>query len=300
MRSLLTGAAAAATLALAAAAPARAEDHAAGIDLFVSTDADDTQVYRLGIDFDLRSAGPDRHLGLRYERAWYRPLGQAATGYDRVFLRWAERSGHWAWAGQAGTDGHTVIGAISVHDDSSFRKELFVERDIVETPRGVGEGIYQTFAGAAIDLPFGARDSLVLVGGVQAFTGRNERLHARATFIHSLRPDWGLSVQLRARYFRSSAPGEYDYYSPLWYAQALPVVQLRRRAGGWRYLLAAGYGAQRDSNQSWRPSRFLAAELTGPEDRPWQLRASLQYSNTPLTTGVYDYLQVSVGLRRRF
>lgn len=281
-------------------APGHAEQHAAGADLFVSADADDTEVYRAGLNLDISHQGPDHYLGLRYEHALYRPLGRPATDYDRAFLRWADRGGGWAWAGQIGTDGHTLLGSAGAHDDSRFRKEIFVERDIVETPRGVGEGIYYTFAGAAIDLPADSRNSLTLVGGVQAFTGRNERLHLRATLIHSLKPDWGLSLQLRARYFLSTTPGELDYYSPRWYAQALPVVQLRRYSAGWRYLVAAGYGAQRDSNESWRPSRFLSGEVSSPENRGWLLRASVQYSNTPLRSGVYDYVQGSIGVTRRF
>ncbi len=287
-----------------AGAPANAEApprRAVGADFFVSTDADNTDVYRAGLNLDLRYRDRQDYLGVRAEKAWYRPLGQETVGKERVFLRYADTGGHWAWNTQVGTDGDTVIGAASIHDDAAFRKEFFIERDIVETPRGVKEGIYYTFAGAAIDLPLSDRDTFTLVGGAQEFTGRNVRLHARASYVHVVKSEWGLSAQLRTRYFHSTRPGEYDYYSPRWYAQVLPVLQVRRYRGGWRYMAAGGVGAQRDAVSDWRASYYAAAEVTSPEvGRSWYLKASLQYNNIPQNSGAYDYGQAMLAISRAF
>lgn len=275
--------------------------HAAGADLIVSTDADDTEVYRAGVNLDARYRGQEQYWGVRLEKAWYRPLGQKTASHERVYLRYADKGDDWAWNGQVGTDGDTVLGAASIHNNARFRQEYFIERDIVETPRGVGKGIYYTFLGGAIDLPVDDRNSFTLMAGAQEFTGRNVRLHARANYVHALKPEWGLSAQLRTRYFHSTEPGEYDYYSPRWFAQLLPVLQLRRHAGGWRYLVAGGIGAQRDAASGWRSSRFLAVEVASPAvDRRWFVKAGAQYSNTPFRTGAYDYLQVSVALTKAF
>lgn len=277
------------------------ERHALGIDFLLSTDADNTDVYRAGADLDFRYEGQDKYLGIRLEKAWFKPLGQRVTGHERAYLRYADKGDHWSWNGRIGTDGDTVLGAATIHNDARYRQEYFIERDIIETPRGVGEGIYYTFAGAAIDLPVDDRNSFTVVGGAQEFTGKNVRLHARATYIHVIKPDWGLSAQLRTRYFHSTKPGEYDYYSPRWYAQALPILQLRRYSNGWRYMVAGGVGAQRDSASGWRSSRFFATEVTSPNTgRDWLMKAGLQYSNTPFSTGAYDYLQVSLALTRVF
>jgi hypothetical protein len=137
---------------------------------------------------------------------------------------------------------------------SRFRKELFVEREIVETPLGISRGIYYTFAGAAIDLPADDRNIFTAFAGIQDFTGDNVRFHVRGSYVHVVKPEWGLSAQLRGRYFRSTAPGEFDYFSPRWYAEVLPVLQMRRFVSGWQLLGAAGYGAQRDSASKWRSS----------------------------------------------
>ena len=292
--------------AMLAAAPVAAQEsdpvnHAAGIDFVVSTDADNTEVYRAGVNLDASYHGPERYWGVRLEKAWYKPLGQQTTGYERAYLRYADKGDNWAWSGQIGTDGDTVLGSASIHNDARIRQEYFIERDIVETPRGVGEGIYYTFLGGAIDLPVDDRNSFTLMAGAQEFTGKNVRLHARANYVHALKPEWGLSAQLRTRYIRSTEPGESDYYSPRWYAQLLPVLQLRRHAGGWRYLVAGGVGAQRDSAGGWRSSRFVAAEVASPTiDRRWFIKAAAQYTNTPFRTGAYNYLQVSVALTRAF
>lgn len=285
-----------------ALAAASLPGQAAGADVFYSADAEDTEVLKAAISFDLRYSGPEQRIGVRLERARFAPLGQVGRTMTRGFVRLADTAGRWKWNAALGTDGHTVLGSAGVHDESPFRKEAFIERDIVETPIGVTRGIYYTFGGAAIDLPAGERDTLTLLGGVQAFTGRNVRTHLRSTYVHVVKPDWGLSVQLRTRYFHSSNPGEFDYYSPLWYAEVLPVIQVRRFVGGWQLLGAAGYGAQRDSGTKWRSSRYLNARVTSPAfRREWALTAGLLYTNTPVGTGfTYRYLQFSMGLTKAF
>ena len=287
---------------VSAAQAAESFGHAVGTDLFVSTDADDTDVVKGGINLDWRFKGPELYQGIRLERARFKPLGGPSKDFDRVYLRYGDRAGHWAWTSQVGTDGHTALGSATVHDDARFRKEFFLERDILETPQGIHKGIYYTFGGGALDLPINDRNTVTVVAGLQAFTGKNERLHLRGIYTHVVKPDWGLSVQLRGRYFHSSHPGEYDYFSPRWYSEVLPVVQLRRYSGGWRYSVAAGIGAQRDSGSDWRSSRYVNAQVTSPAvGRHWFVKAGLVYSNTPVGSGyVYDYTQFNLALTHAF
>lgn len=275
---------------------------AVGIDVFTSTDADHTDVLKIGVNFDWRHMNAEDYLGIRLEKALFKPRGQQKAGFERLYLRNAGKSGHWAWNGQIGTDGDTALGSISFYDDAKYRKEFFVERDIVETLQGVKRGIYYTFAGAAVDVPLGGRTNSSFVAGVQEFTGDNVRFHIRANYVYVVKPNWGFSVQLRNRYFHNSHPREYDYFSPRWYASILPVAQVRRYSGGWRYLAAAGLGAQRDSGTKWRTSRYLSGQLTSPlVNRNWLLKAQLIYTNTPVGSGqVYDYLQGSFGITRVF
>lgn len=275
---------------------------AIGADLFYSSDAEDTEILRSGINFDLRRTGPEQYYGLRVERARFRPLGQQGRTMERAYARAANSADRWTWKATVGTDGHTILGSASIHDDSRARKEVFVEREIVETPLGVSRGIYYSFAGAAIDLPADDRNIVTLFAGVQPFTGNNVRKHLRATYVRVLKPEWGLSAQLRTRYFHSSEPGEFDYYSPRWYVEALPVLQVRRFIGGWQILGAAGYGAQRDSESGWRSSRFFNARVTSPAfQKDWALSGGLLYTNTPVSTGfTYRYLQLNLAVSKAF
>lgn len=275
---------------------------AVGIDVFRSTDADNTEVVKVSIDADWRYLGPDDYLGVRLETAAFRPSGETEVNNQRLYLRYAKSTDSWSWKGQAGSDGRTAVGGLSVHNGKRFRQEYFVERDVVDTAGGLDDGVYYTFVGGAFDLPVTDRTTLAAVVGLQAFTGDNVRTHLRATVVQVLQEDWGLSAQLRARYFRSSHPGEYDYYSPAWYTEVMPVLQVRRRHGAWRYVLAGGMGAQRTAGASWRNTRYFNAQIVGPSINPsWALTGAFTYSNTPIGSGyTYDYAQVTLGVRRIF
>ena len=298
-------------LAVPAAAVAAAADTepapgpAAGGEFFYSADSDDSEVVRVAADFDLRSYGPDRYVGVRLERASFNPAGSGWTARDRIYLRAADKVGDWQWRARVGTDGDSVIGSVSINDEAPLRKEIFVERDIVETRQGLARGIYSTFAGAAVDLPADDRNVFTALAGVQEFTGRNVRLHLRGSYVHVVNPDWGLSAQLRGRYFRSSVPGEFDYFSPRWYAEILPVVQLRRFVSGWETVGAVGAGAQRDSGSDWRASRYAHARFRSPASQSgWAAHGAFTYTNTPSLTGTsqsgYSYVQFLVGVSARF
>lgn len=277
-------------------------NHAVGADVYYSSDADDTETIKIGADFDLRYKSPDDYLGFRLEKARFSPLGQRGVSDHRAYIRFARDLGGWKAKTQIGTDGHTALGSVSIYDEARVRKELFIERDIVETPMGIGQRIYYTYGGAAIDLPVNDRNAVTLLGGVQDFTGRNVRMHLRGNYVHVVKPEWGLSVQLRGRYFNNSEPREFDYYSPRWYMEILPVVQVRRFTAGWMLLGALGLGAQRDSDSGWRQSRYVHARAVSPANRTgWSLTAGATYSNNPIPSGsTYSYFQVNLGIRRAF
>ena len=274
---------------------------AMGSDVLFSTDADKTNVLRVGLNADWDYKSAEEYQGFRLERIAYRPSGQARTVDHRLYFRTANSISGWKYNALLGTDGDTVLGNAAIHNEAPIRQEYFVERDKVETPIGVSRGIYYTFGGAAFDLPLAEQTQLTLLAGLQEFTGSNLRTHLRANFIHVVKPKWGLSVQLRTRYFRNSEPDEYDYFSPRWYAEALPVLQLRRFSGGWRYLAVAGLGAQRDSRSAWRQSRYLNLGVTSPDRKGWALAGEILYSSTPITNSdTYHYTRFNFSLRRAF
>lgn len=268
---------------------------AAHLDLFVSDDADDTSVTKTGLTVDYRFEDIEHYRGIKLEHARIRLRNRPGWDDQRLYYRFADRSDRWLWNGQIGTDGDTVLGSASLVRDDPYRQEYFVERDILETPRGV-EGLYYTFVGAAYDVPLDSDGDhqLTALLGVQEFTGHNVRTHVRARYIASLVPEWGLSAQLRLRAFHNSEPFEFDYYSPRWFAEALPVVQLRRFRSRWMISAALGWGWQRDSGSSTRSARLVEAAVTSPRHgKDWYFRTTASYSNTPTTAGQsYGYRQL--------
>lgn len=276
---------------------------AAHVDVFASDDVENTTILKTGLTFDYRFDDLVHYRGVKFEHLEIRPLGQTALQNDRVFYRFADRNDRWAWNGQVGTDGETVLGSASLVRDTAKRQEYFVEREILETPRGI-HGLYYTFAGAAYDFPLDAQGNkqVTALVGLQDFTGRNLRTHVRARYVASLIPDWGLSAQLRVRGFHNTDPFEFDYYSPRWFAEALPVLQVRRFRSRWMYSAAVGWGWQRDSGSSTRSARLVEAGITSPRvGRDWYLRGTASYSNTPVNSGQsYGYRQLMVELIRAF
>lgn len=276
---------------------------AAGVELWASTDSDKTSVVKLTGRALWEFEGPSKYQGIDLERAWFSPDGQHTREQTRVYADLADSIGDkWKWSAKVGTNGDTILGAASLRS-SDWSRELFVEREIVETPRGVDEGIYYTFAGASADLVSGREDTLNAVAGVQKFTGRNERFHLRGTYVHVVEPRLGLSLQLRARYFHSTVPGEFDYYSPRDFVQVIPVVQMRRfDHAGWMYLAALGYGAQKATASKWQSARFADLRVeSAARSRKLHAFAEVQYSNSSLVgaAGNYDYVVGRVGLTAR-
>jgi hypothetical protein len=298
-----------AAVAVTIAAPVYAQNgddarhQAAGAGFSFSRGSGDTEVSRAEIYYDFSVLREDKYVGVSVERIGYRPGGDPSKTYERIFLRAGEPIGEWQLRARVGTDGDNVIGSLSINDQSRFRKEFFVERDLLETRQGLARGLYSTFAGAAIDLPLDDRNTVTALAGIQEFTGRNMRLHLRGNYIHIVKPEWGASLQLRSRWFRDGEPGEFDYYSPRWYAEILPVAQVRRFTDGWEILGAAGFGVQRDSTSDWRASHYVHARVRSPATTNWRFNSALTFRNTPGTTGNvggYQYTQIDFGLMRVF
>ena len=297
----LAAAALAATMA-ALAAPAVASEgahrQAVRADAWASSDADGNQTRRLALGWDLAHRDLDHWWGVKVERAEF--SGNGWHGHeDRAYLSGAGDLGTWRWQGDLGSNGSELLGRASLHSLDARRKEVFIERDTLETRRGVAAGWVHTFAGATVDLPMGERWSATLLGGAQHFgTGRNLRTHLRGTLVHALVPSQGISLQLRTRYHRNSHPYEADYFSPPWYGEAMGVAGWRRFVGGYQWRAAAGIGRQRNADDAWRRARMVEVGLETPRWRDAWLRVDAGYSDTPVLAGdgsgayAYGYLRV--------
>lgn len=287
----------------ALAATTAQADTAADAQTFYSSDKAGFETFKLlaGLDFSYRD--PEHYLGLAAQRARYDGPGFEAND-NRAYLHYADSHDNgdgtsWKWNALLGGDDRTWLGNAEIyreHADGS-RDDLFLERDIVETHEGTRRGLYYTLLGVAEDVKFGSRWSATGVLAVQDFTGDNMRTIFKGRLVYLLSDDWGLSAQLRTRWFHDSQPYEYDYFSPRWYEEWVPTLQLRRFYGGHQFQVALGYGRQRTSDSGWTATKLAEIGWTSPKRGGWYAKVSAGYTNTPINTAyAYSYRYINAQL----
>jgi len=310
--SLLSGTTVAFLLVMATPALAQVEatadggpDHkpAAGTEVSASTDSDGTQVVKVLGRALWNLEGREKYAGIALEHVWFSPSGGESSEDDRVYFDIADKIGeNWRWKARIGFDGHSALGSAEIRK-ADWSRSFFLEREIVETSQGLSEKIYYTFVGASIDLPIDDNNTIALTTGLQEFSGKNERLHLRGKYVHVIKANAGLSVQLDARYYHSTEPGEFDYFSPSDFIRILPLVQVRRfNDDGWMFLAAGGIGAQHSTGSKWQAARLGQLRIESPmSSSDLTAFAELTYTNDSISGGTnYDYLMGRAGFTFRF
>jgi len=299
-------------LALFCAAPAFAQDdkgptQAAGFDVFGSSDADNFKVLKTGLSYFPDYESTQKYWGARLEHFIFSSNTGGSGHAERGFINFADSLGSWNYGGTVGTDGQTILGSGSIFTQGFFdrpgiRQEYFLNRDLVETPKGFNQGLYFTYLGGSYDIPLDDRNTVTALIGSQVFTGKNYRLIARSNYIYVLDPDLGLSLQFRAKYFWDSLPREFDYFSPRWYMEGVPTVQMRRFYQRWQFVVAAGYGVRRNNGAPWQGAGLAQVSVISPRfGSNWVIDASFLYSNQPIVqSNTYSYEQATISLIRRF
>ena len=276
---------------------------AAGTEVWASTDSDGTDVVKLLGRALWKFEGREDYAGIAMEHAWFSPATGEAKEADRIYLDLASKlNANWRWKARIGTDGDTVLGTAELRR-ADWSRSLFVEREIIETEQGLKRKIYYTFVGASTDIPIDEANTFSVTAGLQAFSGKNERLHLRGRYVHVLKANAGLSAQLDLRYYHSTEPGEFDYFSPSDFERVLPILQWRRFSStGWMYLAAGGIGTQHSTGGSWEAARYAQLRVESPRSsRDLDAFAELIYTNDSISGGTdYDYLMGRVGLTLRF
>lgn len=291
-----------------AAAETSNENHAskprpaAGVEAWASTDSDGTSVVKILTRAHWHFEGREKHAGVAVEHVWFDPSSGSQSEDTRLYLDFADHLGtDWRWRARVGTDGDTVLGSAELRRDD-WSHSFFLEREIVETDQGLTQGIYYTFVGASRDVALGEKTTLALTAGVQEFTGENERLHLRGRLIQVVAPEAGVSAHLDARYYHSTAPGEFDYFSPENFTRLLPLVQMRRfTQTGWMFLAAGGIGMQQSTGSGWSTARLGQLRLESPSSRNLDAFAEVLYTNDSISGGTdYDYVMGRAGLTFAF
>ena len=273
-------------------------------EFMLASDADGNDTRKLSLAWDAWRIDREHWVGVEVQNArfsgrdWSKQEQRAYLRAAGVFTQTTVTDDSWRWQVRAGSNGHALLGGASLNTEGPRRIEFFFERELLETEAGARRGQVYNFLGAAMDHPFTDKFSGTLLAGLQDFDDGNLRSHLRGNLVQVLVPSWGLSVQLRGRYYRNSEPYSGDYYSPEWYGEAVGALAFRRVIGGHSWRAVAGMGRQRSSDDNWKRARMLELSYESPRWRRSWLRVTAGYSDTPVATstgiGSYNYRYVAL------
>lgn len=266
-------------------------------EAFLASDSDGNEVSKTSLSWKWQYSDREHWMGIDVQRARFSGKDWSHEE-DRVYGRAAGTFGPsevsddtWRWQARLGTNGDTALGSISLNTEGPNRREIFFEREALETRAGVEREQMYNFAGAAADQPFGERASGTALVGLQTFGDGNERIHLRGNLVFSVFPEQGVSVQARTRYHHNSDPYLGGYYSPEWYGQALGVLALRRVVRGYTWRGLVGLGRQSSAGEESKRARLVEFGLESPRWRQSWIRVIAGYTDTPVanTNGLESY-----------
>lgn len=266
-------------------------------EAFFSTDADGNETLKTGLGWDIWRRDREHWFGVDVQHArisgdeWSHEEQRVYGHVAGTFERGEMTDDTWRWQVKAGGNGDTALGSASLNTEGPHRREIFFERELLDTQVGVERKQMYNLVGAAIDQPFGARFSGTALAGYQTFGDGNKRTHLRGNVVFAAIPPQGISVQLRTRYYGNSDPYLGGYYSPEWYGEALGVLQLRRVISGYTFRAVAGFGRQRSSDEDWKRARLIDLGFESPRWRRSWISIKAGYTDTPVatSTGMSNY-----------
>jgi hypothetical protein len=159
--------------------------------------------------------------------------------------------------------------------------EFVGNRAFVETRAGIDQATMSNFLAASADHSINDRLTLIGLVGAQQFSDDNSRLHLRGRAIYLLSPEYGVSVEARARAYESSRSGPANYFNPEHYARGELGLRLRRSFGDWRVFAEAGAGGETVEHLSHKATYYggLRAQRTFANDLTFSVNYSTQRSS---------------------
>ena len=249
-------------------------------------------------------------FGLKAGTAEYDAPGWSVDGASlaATYRRDDERRQVDASLGALRVDGRTrAVGALDwLQKDVGWRSSLGLstERDIVDSQRGIEDGLTSDSLALVGDHAFGDRFNVGAAAGVTWFSDGNRRPFLRTRWNLLLDDDFGLNAYLKTRHYRNSQPDRPDYYSP----ERLGEVSLGLST---RFLVAERVvlAAQADAGQQRTPgdTKSIWSYTVGvgaPRRSRVQWSVALQATNTAAAaanaSGAYRYTSLLAQLRVPF
>lgn len=207
--------------------------------------------------------------GLRAGWQHYAIDNWSATGRSLLLTHQAQRQDQWSSTARLGvnhTDGHThLIGMWDGMYQLSARSAAGVslERDVVNSQRGLQRGLTATTALAVFDHQFTDRFTLGLAAGSTWFSDDNRRDLLRTRWTFTLSEDRGWYLYARTRHYRNSDPYRSAYFSPEKFAEGAVGVLWKKAVTDQMVVSAnADVGRQRIDGEGqplWHAGLYLSS-----------------------------------------
>lgn len=205
-------------------------------------------------------------------------------------------------------DGRTrAVGALDVlqkHVGAHSALGLSLERDIVNSRRGIDDGLTHDSLALVGDHAFGERFNVGAAGGATWFSDHNRRPFLRTRWNLLLDDDWGLNAYLKTRHYRNERPHRPAYYSPERLGEVSLGLSARFLAAGQVVVSAQADAGRQRTEDSSQTIWSYALGVGAPRDRRVQWNVALQATNTASAgtsaSGAYRYTSLVAQLRVPF
>lgn len=257
--------------------PEKAQAHvSAGVD--ASDDSDGFQEFKPWAQYETKAG-----WGVRASWQRYTMDGWVGTGRS-LFLTHRLLQGPWSSQGRLGWNrtasrDHMIgtwDGMYQVSPDTAAG--LSVERDVVNSMRGIERGLTSNTLLAVLDHQFHPRFSLGLAAGSTWFSDDNRRDLLRSRWTLTLSEGSGIYTYLSTRHYRNSAPYQGAYFAPERFGEAAAGLMWKKALTDQVVISAhADYGRQYIEGvgqRLWHWGLFLSS----PNRAPIQWRVGLSTS----------------------
>lgn len=181
---------------------------------FASEDSDDFRESKQTVGYTASSGWGLRAGAMRYTSPAWAASGQMLAG---TFQRTDDRRTVDAYLGAARVAGFDYVVAGLDYMERlrpGTSLGLSVERDVVNSVRGIDTGTHFTALALVLDHAFSQRFNVGVAAGAALFSNDNNRPILRTRWNYSLNEDYGLNLFLKTRNYHNTNPYRREYFSP--------------------------------------------------------------------------------------